>query len=312
MKGNTLKFIILLFFLLPDVLYSQTRITVTKPQLEVSDDHLIIQYDILNAKSTDIFIVWIEVTDAVGKEVKAISVTGDIGNDIKGGRNKRITWDLVNDSVYIDENIFVEVKAEKNVIAEELAETRTTADMTTKEDAENKKEPTVKEEPVAKEETKKETQTEEETETNYPINSTGKSNISKGNQILSSVVLPGWGQSKTNKSKPYWLIGAAGYGCLAGSVILGLNSSSVYKDYKTEMDPDKSNDLFETANQRKNISKYMAYSAIGIWAADIIWVLATPAKSSRSVSLKKGKELKILPGFDTDLNATMVSLTFKF
>ena len=243
MKSNCLKYLILLFLLLPDALYGQARITVTKPRLEVSDENLIIQYDILNAKSSDFFMVWIEVTDAAGNKIKALSITGDIGKEIKGGRNKRITWNLSNDSILIDENISVEVKAEKIIIQEEQAET----------------------------ETSEETKTIKVDEGNA-----GMKEISKGNMVLSSVVLPGWGQTKTNKGKPYWLIGAAGYGCLAGSIILNLNSSSVYDDYKSEMDPDVSNDLFEKANQRKNISKYLAYSAIGIWAADIIWVLATP------------------------------------
>ena len=279
MKGSCLKFIILLLFLLPDVLYSQTRITVTKPRLEVSDENLIIQYDILNAKSSDFFMVWIEVTDAAGNKIKALSVTGDIGKEITGGKNKRITWNLGNDNILIDEDISVEVKAEKIIMQEEQAET----------------------------EIPEETKTITMDEGNMDMKE-----ISKGNMILSSVVLPGWGQSKTNTGKPYWIIGAAGYSCLAGSIILNLNSSSVYDDYKSEMDPDISNDLFEKANQRKNISKYLAYSAIGIWAADIIWVLATPVKSSGSTGLHKNREFRIVPCFDAGSNIAFVSVTFTF
>lgn len=279
MKGFCLKFLILLFFLLPDNLSGQTSISVTKPRLELADDNLVIQYDILNAKSSDFFVVWIEVTDAAGNKVKALSVTGDIGNDIKGGKNKRINWDFGNDSIYIDENIFVEVKAEKIVVQEEQAQTKTT---------------------------------DETKNIKADEGSMGMKGISKGNMILSTVVVPGWGQTKTNKGKPYWLIGAAGYSCLAGSVILNLNSRSVYDDYKSEMDPDASNNLFEKANQRKNFSKYLAFSAIGIWAADIIWVLATPAKASGSPSSYKERKLRVIPYFDAYSNSKMVSLTYKF
>lgn len=302
MKGSCLKLIILLFFSLPDVLYSQTRITVTKPRLEILDDNLIIQYDILNAKSSDFFMVWLEVTDAAGNKVKALTVNGDIGNDIKGGKNKKITWDLGTDSILIDENIFVEVKAEKIVVQEAQPETRTTAVTETKEETVPDKEPQAKEDILIQQETKT-------TKADEGLN---KAEISKGNILLSSVVLPGWGQSKTNKGKPYWIIGAAGYSCLAGSIILNLNSGSVYDDYKSEMDPDVSNDLFEKANQRNNISKYLAYSAVGIWVADVIWVLATPVKSAGSTSIQKNREFKITPFFDMDLNAAMVSLTYKF
>jgi hypothetical protein len=279
MKSNCLKYLILLFLLLPDALYGQARITVTKPRLEVSDENLIIQYDILNAKSSDFFMVWIEVTDAAGNKIKALSITGDIGKEIKGGRNKRITWNLSNDSILIDEDISVEVKAEKIIMQEEQAET----------------------------ETSEETKTIKVDEGNA-----GMKEISKGNMVLSSVALPGWGQTKTNKGKPYWLIGAAGYGCLAGSVILNRSASSAYDDYKKSMDLDESNALFDKALQRNSVSKVLAYSAIGIWVADIIWVLATPTKSTESTVLQKSRSLRIIPGFDAGSNVALVSITYKF
>lgn len=290
MKGNSLIFIILLFFILPDALYSQTRITVTKPRLEVSDDNLIIQYDIINTNSSDFFVVWIEVTDAAGNKVKALTVTGDVGENIKGGKNKKIIWNLGNDSIIIDEDIFVEVKAEKIVIHADQTEVET----------------------LEETETVEKNQVVEDTKTVKVDESLGMKEISKGNMLLSSMVLPGWGQSKAEKGKPYWIIGAAGYACLAGSVIMNINAKSVYENYKSEMDLDDSDDLFEKASKRKNVSKYLAYSAIGIWAADIIWVLATPAKSSGPTGLHKNREFRIVPCYDVGSNMALVSLTLTF
>jgi hypothetical protein len=314
MKVHRLIWIILLLLSVSDMLYCQNSITLSKPRLELSDDNLVIQYDILNSKSGDFFDVWIEVTDVSGKEVKALSVAGDIGKDIKGGRNKKITWNLATDSIFIDENIFIEVKAEKIIITEDQAETTKTEDLAAKEDSKVQDESKMQDESKIKEvpELIDDSGVKEDTKTYSPVNNTGINDISKGNVLLSSVVLPGWGQTKTSRGKPYWLIGAAGYGCLAGSVIMTLNSRSVYNDYKTEMDPDYSNDLFEKANQRKNVSKYLAFSAAGIWAVDLIWVLATPARSSGSVDFGTGKELKIMPGFSADLYTPVVSLTVKF
>ena len=304
MKGFYLKYFLLIIFLLPDSLFSQVSITVTKPRLEVSDENLIIQYDILNSKSSDFFIVWIEVTDAAGNKIKALSVNGDVGKDIKGGKNKRITWNFGNDSIYIDEDLFVEVKAEKVIIKEETAETETTVGNKTievseaKDDAETKKETEIKEE----------TETSEEVKTRLPEETKTVKN-SKSNMLLSSVVLPGWGQTKTNKGKPYWIIGAAGYGSLVGSVILNRSASSAYDNYKKSMDLDESNTLFDKALQRNSVSKVLAYSAIGIWAADIIWVLVTPIKSPVT---QKTRELRIIPGFDAGSNVALVSITYKF
>jgi hypothetical protein len=280
MKHFSLKYFLLIIFIFPDSLFGQAGVTVTKPRLELSDANLIIQYDILNSQSSDFFIVWIEVSDAAGNKIKALSVNGDVGKDIKGGKNKRITWNFGNDSIYIDEDLFVEVKAEKVILKEETAKT------------------------IDVPETREETKTVKADES-----TTGMKEISKGNMILSSVALPGWGQTKTKKGKPYWIIGAAGYGCLTGSVLLNRSASSAYDDYKKSMDLAESNALFDKALQRNSVSKVMAYSAAGIWAADIIWVLVKPVKSP--VTQKTGR-LKIVPGFDPGSDVPLLSLTYKF
>jgi len=250
---------------------------VTKPRLEVSDKKLIIEYDILNTVHSDFFIVWIEVTDTAGNKINALSITGDVGREIKGGNNKKIIWNLGKDNIYIDHEIFVEVKAEKITAQETIADTKITKGKET----------------VMKDEGRRERKT-----------------ISKRNMVLSSVFLPGWGQTKATKGKPYWLLGVAGYGCLAGSVSLNRMASSAYHDYKESTDIDEYNSLYDKAVERDKFSKYLAYSGIGIWVADLIWVLATPVKSS-SVS-QTDRKLKIMPCFDARSNSKMVSLTYKF
>jgi hypothetical protein len=78
------------------------------------------------------------------------------------------------------------------------------------------------------------------------------------------------------------------------------------------MDPDESNSLFDKAIKRNNFSKVLGYSAIGIWAADLIWVLVTPGKSHPSPVTQKNRNLRIVPGFDAGSNIGMVSLTYSF
>jgi len=331
MKDFNLKYFVFLLFLLPDVLYGQSKITVTKPRLEVSDDNLTITYDILNSKSSDFFVVWIEITDVNGNKIKAISVSGDIGKDIKGGRNKRITWNFITDSLFIDEDLFVEVKAEKVVLQEETAETKTTKESEVKDNGETKgatktqnvdtnkilsdnkeindNKETIENKVISENKTK----TELEEEKRTPVKEEGsKKEISKSKMVLTSAVLPGWGQTKANKGKPFWIIGAAGYGCIAGSILMNRSASSAYDDYKSSMDLDESNSLFDRAIKRNNFSKVLGYSAIGIWAADLIWVLATPVKSSISTVTLKNRKLRITPGFDISSNYGVVSLTYKF
>lgn len=268
MKWIYLKYYILIILIFPDILYCQKNITITKPRVEIFEDNLIINYDILNAKTSDFYKVWIEVTDSDGNKINAVSVTGDVGMEIKGGADKRIVWNMINDKIYIDKEITIEVKAEKSTKEVKLKET------------------------------------EERT-----MNMT---DISKVNMVITSLPLPGLGQSLLKRGKPYWLVGVAGYGCLAGSVILNRMAASTYDDYKLSVDYDDRISLYDEAILKDKYSKYMAYSAIGIWAADLIWVIATPTKSSRSQVSQKERKLKIQPYLDARSNIAMVSLTYKF
>jgi hypothetical protein len=319
MKGHCIVFFVLILFFLPDSLFSQASITVTKPRLEVSGNNLTIQYDILNTRSSDFFIVWLDVTDAAGNNIKALSITGDVGDKVKGGKNKKITWNFINDSLYIDEDLYVTVNAEKIAAKEETAEiktkeeTKTTEETKIRENAGDNIQLTEKNEIGEDKETpenKKETELKEESRT--PIKEEGTKEISKGKMVLTSAVLPGWGQTKFKNGKPFWLIGAVGYSCIAGSIFMNRSASSAYDDYRVSIDPDESNTLFDKAMKRNNLSKALGYSAIGIWAADIIWVLVTPVKTKMSADLKKEMRLKIVPAYDACSNVGIITLTYSF
>ena len=105
-------YLLLLLVIFPLILFCQTRFTVTKPRLELSNENLIIEYNILNTDPSDLFEVWIEVTNASGFMINAQSLSGDVGEDITGGSNKRILWNLANDNILLDEEIYVEIRAE--------------------------------------------------------------------------------------------------------------------------------------------------------------------------------------------------------
>lgn len=89
----------------------------TKPRLSFEDNQLEISYDIIAGTSEEKYYVWIEVVDDQEKPIRARSLTGDIGENIAAGNNKKIIWTPEKDSVYLDEKIFVQVKAEKLVKA---------------------------------------------------------------------------------------------------------------------------------------------------------------------------------------------------
>ena len=255
MKRTRILLLLVLLILFPIHLLCQTRDNISKPRLELSNDNLIIEYDILSAAESDLFKVWIEVTNASGSEINAVSLSGDFGEGISGGNNKRILWNFKVDGIVLDNEVFVEVFAEK------MKPPRKTP---------------------AKE-----------------INI-----VSKSNMVISSVVLPGWGLSKTRQgSKPYWLLGVAGYGCIAGSVYMNRTAIKTFDDYKVSMDADESNVLYDKAVQQHTISKSLGYSAAGIWAISIIWTLATSAPSPG---------FSIQPVYNQHMNCTMISINYKF
>ncbi len=102
--------------------------------------------------------------------------------------------------------------------------------------------------------------------------------LNRGKLIVQSTIWPGWGQSKVKNGKPYWIIGVAGTACIAGSYIYNQKSNDSYDKYILEIDANRSKEYYDQAVQQDNTSKVLAYSAAGIWAANIIWVAFMPNK----------------------------------
>ena len=84
-------------------------------KLEFIGSQLHITYNIDNKNSKGKFNIRIEIHKQNGDPITPISITGDIGDNIKSGNNKRITWDLEKDTVYLDENISVEIIGKKHI-----------------------------------------------------------------------------------------------------------------------------------------------------------------------------------------------------
>jgi hypothetical protein len=86
---------------------------ITQPKLEFDGSQLLISYDVICKNETAQFYVWVEIERKNGEKVRIKSVTGDFGDKIKAGMNKKIYWIPEKDSVFLAEEVYVEVKAEK-------------------------------------------------------------------------------------------------------------------------------------------------------------------------------------------------------
>jgi hypothetical protein len=108
------SFLFLFFMVLAVESFSQ-GVLITKPRLERDGNNLVIFYDIVAGNSTDQFYVWIEIKNSDGNTIQANALSGDIGPDVKIGNNKKIIWSPEKDFIFLNDEVFVEVKAEKYI-----------------------------------------------------------------------------------------------------------------------------------------------------------------------------------------------------
>lgn len=190
---------------------------ITPPKLEFDGNQLLISYDFVNKNQADQFYVWVEMEKKNGEKIQIKSLTGDVGENIKSGTDKKITWAPANDNIFLDEEINVEVKAEKYV-----------------------------------------------------------KSFNKGSALLMSTALPGLGQTKISKGKPWWITGVVAYGALAGGLVTHSSYVKSYDSYRSETDPAKRADLLGQTQNQMNLSNALIISGATLWAANIIWVAVTP------------------------------------
>lgn len=113
MNGKQLNIII--FFLAFSLKSYSQDFQITRPLLEFDGNELIISYDLICDNEADKFYVWVEIVKQNEALLKAKAFSGDVGDNIIGGLNKKIVWLPEKDTVFINEAIQVEVKAERRI-----------------------------------------------------------------------------------------------------------------------------------------------------------------------------------------------------
>jgi len=248
MKKQRFFFLILFIFLVCKS--SSQGFILSQPRLEFDGNQLSILYDIITSKSTENFYLWIEISKANGEVIPAKAISGDVGESVDAGNNKKIIWSPEQDSVFLNEPVFVELKAEKYIRS-----------------------------------------------------------FHKGSMMLLSTVLPGWGQTKISKGKPWWLTGVATYGTLAGGYLFHLSYLKSYDSYKIEEDPVKRADLSNQSQKQLNYSNTLLISAASLWAVNVLWVAFTPNKYEPLQHVK----LSLNPSYSANAgNPVLLSIRLDF
>lgn len=131
--------------------------------------------------------------------------------------------------------------------------------------------------------------------------------------ILQSLAVPGLGLSRAT-GKPHWIKGVAGYGCLAGSVVLNRLAVKTYEDFDSEIVyfPEDADRLLSRSVLQDNISETLAYTAIGIWVMDIVWTVIASSDLTNDMSSSRNMGLSIKSGVDPLFKVPVVGISYRF
>ncbi len=222
---------------------------ITAPKLEFENNLLHISYDLVSTSQHDQFYVWVEITDQNDNYFKIKALSGDQGEKITTGSGKKIVWSPEKDSIFLNEMIFVEIKAEKYV-----------------------------------------------------------KSFNKVEAFVLSAVLPGLGQSKISKGKPWWITGVATYGVIATGIIVHKKYINTYESYRIEEDPYKRTDLLNSSQQQLRLSSTLIISGIACYATNLIWISIKPNKFKPL----KYSNLTLNKSVGQYYNPTLLSLEINF
>ena len=238
------KYLLFILIILPvcfgPICHAQTSVQVSDPRLEMVNNKIHIHYDILNSDPEEKYTISILIKDEEGNIINAKTLEGDIGEEVHGGSNKQIKWDLEADNIILDAFVFVQINAKiipppALVVIEPIDEQLL------------------------------------ETHQNEQYDQT--TSFNRTEIVLHSLFLPGLGLSRVT-GNPHWLRGVVGYGCIAGSIVLNRQAVKTYNGIEDLIYFDEINEAYDKSLQQDNISEILTYVAIGIWVTDFIWTLA--------------------------------------
>ena len=122
--------------------------------------------------------------------------------------------------------------------------------------------------------------------------------------MLQSLLFPGLGLSRINRGKPHWIKGVVAYGSVAGSIYLNRKAVNSFEDYRNAGSLDEVDPAYNNAVKQDAVSEALAYAAIGIWAADMVWTLLGSRQLTGGLSLGTG--------FETVSQTPLIALRYKF
>ncbi len=131
-----------------------------------------------------------------------------------------------------------------------------------------------------------------------------------GNALLLSTLLPGLGNSKLAGGNNAWLIGIAGYSCLAVGVSMTINSKTQYNQYKNAIETIDRNSLYNESKSSALTGKIFFISAGAIWICDLI-ITGIQVKPSNTITALQ-KRISIAYSYDMAIKKPVFMFRYKF
>jgi len=279
MGKGYVSLMIIIMFLCGQKCHAQTSVKVSDPRLELRDNILHITYDILNSNPSDEINISVLIRDEDGSEIDAKSFDGDIGVIKDGGYNMHITWDLGKDQIIMDADIFINIIAE--IIVPEYSIKNSEMELRSED---------IRDSP------------------SYKV---AERSYSRGGVILLSLALPGTGLSRVT-GNPHWIRGVAGYGCIAGAIVLNKQAIKTYDNFTNAKSIENANSLLAESTRQDNLSEVLAYSAAGIWVLDIVWNLIGTSDLMNSYRNGVDRGISINTSIDPNLGFPLVGINYRF
>lgn len=258
--------------------YTQSKARIENVDFYPHGNTVIITYDIVKYKSNETFNIWVDVYLESGNKFSPKALTGDVGDRVSGGDNKRIIWDMEADQSYLDEDIAIVVLAESEMFSSS--------------------DQAVKEEVIEKEKQPKEKQPKVK-----------KNGISVGGALGLSLVFPGLGRRVATGHGAAYLWGVAGYGCLAGSYFMNKSAYNNYEKYKDATTTSERDDLYKKAQNQELYSKIFIGGAIAIWVVDLI---VTGVKAGSVRKEKNDQRMSFIANYDPNIKQPLVGFKYRF
>ncbi len=162
--------------------------------------------------------------------------------------------------------------------------------------------------PVETKEKPKAEQESEETSMEPETTLKRSATIGTGKAVLLSTLVPGLGQTKLSRGKPYWIFGVLAYGSLGASYYFNTQSVNTYEDYKEAGDTGTREDLFSQSETNKSMSQNLAIAAGALWGVNLVWAIIQGSKANKTAH----NNLSWHAGYNQNAKAPVLTLQLRY